>query len=255
MREGVGVRKQGLNRAPVLEDVKRLDDFVRGNLDLDELGLTADQRIEAELWRDALSQNWDNISQQLRDGIDGQFRKGVHVDDLDALFQLDHLDPYDAQRFADNLGTLATELEYRRLGYDPDNIALLLKFNQYIKATFGFVWLRAAPRYIINNVFGNMVSIILNQSRSSRAGGVIIKGRVLDAMNNKTSALHRHRMMAQGIATTEFTREGTRGVVTRRLTEAEAKKVREQAQKDLFTDPQRGRLRRAGDILSIVGRP
>lgn len=203
-------RPHTLNRGVVAEDVSQLARFMReGENFWKDLGLSASEQAEAKLWREALKDKWPKIEKQLRRGVDGGFLRGVHVNDLDALFELDHLDPFDTQRFADNMGTVATRLEYIRLGYDVNQVALMLKLSQYVKSTLGFVWLRTAPRYVINNVFGNYIAILLNAIRSDRVGGRRIDQRTIDSLSRKQSSLHRHRMLSEGLAGTEFAWGGT----------------------------------------------
>lgn len=235
-------RRRALNRAPVLDDVKRMDDFINGRLDLSDLDESV--QIEAQLWRDALAPKWGEIKGQLTDGISGEFRRGVHLDDLDNLFQLDHLDPYDAQKFSDNLGTKMAEIELKRLGYDPDSVPALMKMTQFTKHVFGYFWLRLAPRYVINNIYGNYMSIMLNNLRSDRARGVQKADRILRSLDNKGGSVQSHRMLDSGLTGTEFGRGGAAGELARRM--------RKDAPKELMRDLDQ---RTSFKILSAIGRP
>lgn len=192
-------------KTPVADDIKRLDDFVHDRLDLKDL--TPDERLEAEFWRDVLRTNWETkIKLELQQSADADFFKLVHLDDLDALvFPDEALDPFDAQLFAERLGTKAAEIEHQRLGYDPSQVAFMLKATYFIKRTLGWVWLRAAPRYIINNIGGNINSILLSGLRSDTAPfSFRVNKRVERSINSKHGSALGHRMMTHGIASTEF---------------------------------------------------
>lgn len=238
MRTGLTRRSRSGNRAPVLRDVKQLDEFIHGRMNLDDLGLSGEELIEIELWREALSANWSDIRPQLMDGVSGEFRKGVHVDDLDSLFQFDAVDPYDPQRFSEALGTMMTYFEHDRLGYHPDNVSWALKWNQGVKASFGFVWLRTSPRYFINNGFGNYSSIGVNLSHSDRATGILVPQRIDDALSSKYSSVFRIPNLGQGLAETELAWGGPRAAVSKQRQKIEkAEKVA-----SLFKEGSSGKL-------------
>lgn len=216
------------NRAPVLDDIKSLEQFVKGHhrppvrnddgtfdivirhKDKDVLsykGLNIDQVGELNIWKNALRDAWDDkhTYNRLKHAVnDDLFARGWHIDDLDDMLGLDALDPYDYQRFADNMGTVATQLEHARLGYDPANIHPLLRIQQAVKATFGLFWLRLSPRYVINNIFGNYMSIGLNNVRPSRSGGVMVSRRVQRGLDNRYSSILQPHMLGEGITGTEL---------------------------------------------------
>lgn len=200
-----------------------------------DLKRMTDEMVEFDNFRSAFRERWLMGSDSLRNPADpSAWKSGVHPNDVDAILMPDAIDkPYDAAMLSKRIGAGATEFEHARLGFDPTSINTALKIQYGMKRFFGTIWLRAMPRYYVNNFGGTLQSTLLHSLRGGAnmnfgqslrdltvSGTDIARRRdwteriTHDALKRDTSGMISPRMFEQGMARTEV---GSRFLNDRRL--------------------------------------
>lgn len=164
------------------------------------------EKVQTQMWLDMISHNWEaELKPRFWDSVEGRYRQGIHVDDLDAaVFPKDSLEPYDIEYMAKRIGTAAGELEGLRIGFDPDSVNSMLKLQYGVKRYLGFFWMRMSPRYLVNNITGAYASNLVNMSRAGTAKSMRVNKRIMQSADNHNSSVHTPRVTHMSLPRTEF---------------------------------------------------
>lgn len=239
----------------VFRDMQRVENLIhsRGRSHPNWDGFDQLERDAVESWADGLRARWE-IDVPVQGSAAGAVQKapsklkqpgGAWKDVIDhsefdaALFTDDFMEPVDVDRFLDNMATSASEIEARRIGYNPDDVTFAMKVMYAVKGNLGFFWLGLPPRYLVYNLFGNIFGEI---SYATRTGSSASIGRlpreVQEAWASGALAMPRELTSAIQSQVTDLTmaglsrqalRDGRRSVGRRHLREIHATRAEERA--------------------------
>lgn len=166
------------NGRRIFTDLERLDKIItKGPSYLNMDNLTDLEKDEIATWVHGMQAIWGRVDENGVPLIDtlrknGKWSDIVHPDDIDAAILPEHAgEPVDKAGFLNNLANRVSEVEAQRLGLDYNDIPAMMKLMYAVKGNLGYFWLGIPPRYLINNVFGNIMGQILYAARTSARGG------------------------------------------------------------------------------------